>query len=60
MDTPVYMPEATFGASTGPIHFKNDLEMAAHSDSVFSEEEILAAVQAVSNCTWWQDMMMPG
>ena len=57
MDTPIYMPEATFGAS---FHFRNDLEMAAHSDSVFSEEEILAAVQAVSNCTWWQDMMMPG
>ena len=60
MDTPIYMPEATFGASTGQIHFGNDLEMAAYSNSGFSEEETLATMQAIRNPAWWQTMMMPG
>ena len=54
------MPEATFGASTGQIHFGNDLEMAAYSNSGFSEEETLATMQAIRNPAWWQTMMMPG
>ena len=54
MDTPIYMPGATFSASTGQIHFGNDLEMAS---SGFSEEKILATIR---NPAWWQNMMMPG
>jgi hypothetical protein len=60
MDTPIYMPEATFGASTGQIHFGNDLEMASYSNAGFSEEETLATMQAIRNPAWWQNMMMPG
>ena len=60
MDIPIYMPEVTFGVSTGQIHFGNDLEMAAYSNSGFSEEETLATMQAIRNPAWWQNMMMPG
>ncbi|KAF9524196.1 fungal-specific transcription factor domain-containing protein [Crepidotus variabilis] len=59
-DTPIYMPEATFAAgSGGPIQFASDFEMA-YGGSGFSEEEMLATMQAIKNPSWWSNMMMPG
>ena len=55
MDTPIYMPEATFGASTGQIHLGNDLEMAS---SGFSEQEILVTID--NPARWWHNVMMSG
>ncbi|KAF8881559.1 hypothetical protein BD779DRAFT_1001973 [Infundibulicybe gibba] len=57
-DTPIYMPEATFTAGSGPIHF--DLEMSVFDSNGVSEEEMLATMQALKNPAWWENMMMPG
>ncbi|KIM44248.1 hypothetical protein M413DRAFT_443269 [Hebeloma cylindrosporum] len=59
MDTPIYMPEATFAASTGQIDFGADYEMS-YGGNMFSDEEMLATMQAIKNPAWWQNMMMPG
>ncbi|KAJ3509576.1 hypothetical protein NLJ89_g5151 [Agrocybe chaxingu] len=59
MDTPIYMPEATFAAGTGAIHFAADFDMAYEGNS-FSDEEMLATMQAIKNPAWWSNMMMPG
>ncbi|KAH9475248.1 Protein priB [Psilocybe cubensis] len=58
METPIYMPEATFATSTGQIHFGADFDMTY--GGVFSDEEMLATMQAIKNPAWWQNMMMPG
>jgi len=57
--TPIYRPEATFSAGTGPIHFGNDLGLLGYENGV-SDEEMLATMQALKNPAWWQNMMMPG
>jgi hypothetical protein len=59
MDTPIYVPEATISTSTSQIRFDADYEMS-FSGTVFSEEEMLATMQAIKNPAWWQNMMMPG
>ena len=59
MDTPIYMPEATFAASTGQIDFGADYEMS-YGGNIFSDEEMLATMQAIKNPAWWETMMMPG
>lgn len=58
IDTPIYMPEATFATSTGQIHFGGDFDMSYGGG--FSDEEMLATMQAIKNPAWWQNMMMPG
>jgi len=59
METPIYMPEATFATSTGQIHFGSDFDMS-YGGNGFSDEEMLATMQAIKNPAWWQNMMMPG
>jgi len=59
MDTPIYVPEATFSTSASQIQFDADYEMP-FGGTVFSEEEMLATMQAIKNPAWWQNMMMPG
>ncbi|KAF9560574.1 hypothetical protein CPC08DRAFT_762610 [Agrocybe pediades] len=58
-ETPVYMPEATFATSTGQIDFGADYDMT-YGASEFSDQEMLATMQAIKNPAWWQNMMMPG
>ena len=57
MDTPIYMPEATFATGAGQISFGTGFEGYASSGS---EDEMLAPMQALRNPGWWQDLMMPG
>ena len=60
MDAPVDVPEATFSTSAATeIQFDADYEMS-FGGTVFSEEEMLATMQAIKNPAWWQNMMMPG
>ena len=59
VETPVYMTEATFASSTGQIDFGADFDMT-YLSSDFSEQEMLATMQAIKNPAWWQNMMMPG
>ncbi|KAF8151772.1 fungal-specific transcription factor domain-containing protein [Crassisporium funariophilum] len=59
MDTPVYMPEATFTSSTGAIQLGTDFDMSYEGNG-FSDEEMLATMQAIKNPAWWSNMMMPG
>ncbi|KAL0948305.1 hypothetical protein HGRIS_010897 [Hohenbuehelia grisea] len=60
-NTPVYRPEATYSASTGPIQFGGDFDMMLFgTENQVSEEEMLATMQALKNPGWWQNMMMPG
>ncbi|KAF8907042.1 hypothetical protein CPB84DRAFT_1878586 [Gymnopilus junonius] len=59
METPIYMPEATFATSTGQISFGSDYDMSFGANG-FSDEEMLATMQAIKNPSWWQNMMMPG
>ena len=58
MDTPIYMPEATFTAGTGQIDFGDDYEM--YGGDISSDEEMLATMQSIKNPAWWKTMMMPG
>ncbi|KAF8197112.1 fungal-specific transcription factor domain-containing protein [Pholiota molesta] len=58
VDTPIYRPEATFAASTGQISFGTDFDMGY--GGTFSDEEMLATMQAIKNPAWWDTMMMPG
>lgn len=58
VDTPIYRPEATFAASTGQISFGTDFDM--DYGGTFSDEEMLATMQAIKNPAWWDTMMMPG
>lgn len=55
--TPIYRPEATYALGNGPIQFSGDLDMGVNG---FSDEEMLATMQALKNPLWWQNMMMPG
>ncbi|KAJ2932869.1 hypothetical protein H1R20_g4235, partial [Candolleomyces eurysporus] len=57
MDTPIYMPEATFATGAGQISFGTGLEGYTSSGS---EDEMLAPMQALRNPNWWQGLMMPG
>ncbi|KAF9483717.1 hypothetical protein BDN70DRAFT_799393 [Pholiota conissans] len=59
LETPIYRPEATFAASTGQISFGSDFEMS-YGGGQFSDEEMLATMQAIKNPAWWDTMMMPG
>lgn len=56
MDTPIYMPEATFATGAGQISFGT----AGIEGYASSEDELLAPMQALRNPNWWQDLMMPG
>jgi hypothetical protein len=60
LQTPIYRPEATYNASTGPIHFGSDMELAVMDTAYSPDEEMLATMQAIKNPSWWQNMMMPG
>lgn len=57
--TPIYQPEATFSAATGPIHFGSNVGIASFGSGM-SDEEMLAAMQTLENPAWWENMMMPG
>ncbi|KAJ8689224.1 hypothetical protein PTI98_013267 [Pleurotus ostreatus] len=61
ISTPIYRPEATFSAGSGPIQFGSDFDMLMFgTENGVSEEEMLATMQALKNPVWWQNMMMPG
>jgi len=55
--TPVYVPEATF-ATGEAIELSTDFDMGYGGG--FSDEEMLATMQAIKNPDWWSNMMMPG
>ena len=57
MDTSNYMPEPTALASNEAIQSTFDWIYGANN---FSDEEMLATMQAIKNPTWWSNMMMPG
>jgi hypothetical protein len=63
-DTPIYRPEATYTLGSGPIEFggSGDIGPLALGSSTngFSDEEMLATMQALKNPQWWSTMMMPG
>jgi len=56
MDTAMYTPEA--------VGFTNNGASQAfdwtYGVNGFSDEEMLATMQAIKNPTWWSNMMMPG
>ncbi|KAJ7689016.1 fungal-specific transcription factor domain-containing protein [Mycena rosella] len=52
--TPVYRPEATY---SGPIQYGVDMDLGI---GLPDEEQMLAAMQALKNPAWWDNMMMPG
>ncbi|KAJ7226928.1 hypothetical protein GGX14DRAFT_627532 [Mycena pura] len=54
MATPIYRPEATY---TGQIQYSADLNLGT---SLPDEDQMLAAMQALKNPAWWDNMMMPG
>ena len=58
MDTSNYIPvlTTTFG-SNDAIQSAFDWIYGANG---FSDEEMLATMQAIKNPTWWSNMMMPG
>ncbi|EGO18461.1 hypothetical protein SERLADRAFT_481133 [Serpula lacrymans var. lacrymans S7.9] len=60
--TPIYRPEIAFTPGQGQIDFgiSSDLAMMDGVINGFSDEEMLATMQAIKNPTWWQNMMMPG
>jgi hypothetical protein len=63
-DTLIY-PEANYTLGSGPIEFGDsgnigDLGFGASSTNAFSDEEMLATMQALKNPQWWSTMMMPG
>ncbi|KAF5345063.1 hypothetical protein D9758_010418 [Tetrapyrgos nigripes] len=58
--TPVYRPEMSFTAGAGPIQFDNDVTMLNGDGNLSGDDTLLAAMQAVNNPAWWQNMMMPG
>jgi hypothetical protein len=53
-DTPIYRPEATYA---GPIQFGSEMDLGT---GLPGEEQMLAAMQALKNPAWWDNMMMPG
>lgn len=58
MDTSNYIPEPTTAfASNDAIQSAFDWIYGANG---FSDEEMLATMQAIKNPTWWSNMMMPG
>jgi hypothetical protein len=62
VDTPIYRPEATYTLGT-PIEFGGSGDMGSlglGSTNLFSDEEMLATMQALKNPQWWSTMMMPG
>ncbi|KAJ7773647.1 fungal-specific transcription factor domain-containing protein [Mycena maculata] len=52
--TPIYRPEATY---TGPIQYGAEMDLGT---GLPDEEQMLAAMQALKNPAWWDNMMMPG
>jgi len=60
--TPIYRPEATYTLGTAPIELGSSVDMGALSSLMngFSDEEMLATMQALKNPQWWSTMMMPG
>lgn len=63
-DTPIYRPEATYTLGNGPIEFGGSGDFGSlalgSSTNGFSDEEMLATMQALKNPQWWSTMMMPG
>lgn len=44
-----------------PAAFADDAMLGSAFDwTNFSDEEMLATMQAIKNPTWWSNMMMPG
>ncbi|TDL16780.1 hypothetical protein BD410DRAFT_807837 [Rickenella mellea] len=59
--TPIYEPEATYAAGTGPLPLTVDTQMYGGDGSGYdASEEVLATMQALRNPAWWDSMMMPG
>ncbi|KAF9048353.1 hypothetical protein BDZ89DRAFT_1057928 [Hymenopellis radicata] len=74
--TPIYRPEATYaGGSGAPIHFGGDLDFEWNFDYSNGNVAVngvnsgspmqgtgdeVAAMQALKNPAWWNNMMMPG
>ncbi|KAJ7485082.1 hypothetical protein B0H11DRAFT_1149994 [Mycena galericulata] len=52
--TPIYRADATY---TGPIQYGTDMDLGT---GLPDEEQMLAAMQALKNPAWWDNMMMPG
>ncbi|KAJ6552076.1 hypothetical protein DFH09DRAFT_601358 [Mycena vulgaris] len=52
--TPIYRPEATY---SGPIQYGVEMDLGT---GLPDEEQMLAAMQALKNPAWWDNMMMPG
>ncbi|KAF8659280.1 hypothetical protein AX16_001855 [Volvariella volvacea WC 439] len=57
--TPIYQPEATFTTSTGAIHFGGDFDYAGFFNGGM-EEDSLAALNALKNPAFWDNVLMPG
>ncbi|KAF8804042.1 hypothetical protein BYT27DRAFT_7194756 [Phlegmacium glaucopus] len=60
MDTSMYMPEATFATNTNGANPLGSTFDWTYFSNGFSDEEMLATMQAIKNPTWWSNMMMPG
>ncbi|KAJ7140019.1 fungal-specific transcription factor domain-containing protein [Mycena crocata] len=52
--TPIYRPEATYA---GPIQYGADMDLGT---GLPDEEQMLAAMQALKNPAWWDNVLMPG
>ena len=52
------MPEVAF-TNNGTAQLESTFDWT-YGANVFSDEEMLATMQAIKNPTWWSNMMMPG
>jgi len=59
MDTAMYTPEAVGFTNNGANRLGSGFDWTYGVNS-FSDEEMLATMQAIKNPTWWSNMMMPG
>ena len=62
MDTAMYVLEeggTTTTFTNGANHFESTFDWT-YGANTFSDEEMLATMQAIKNPNWWSNMMMPG
>jgi hypothetical protein len=55
----MYAPEATSFTNNEAVQLGSAFDWTYGVNS-FSDEEMLATMQAIKSPTWWSNMMMPG
>lgn len=57
---PIYQPEPSYTLGNPAIDFDASGDLGPTGSATFSDEEMLATMQALKNPQWWSTMMMPG